>query len=225
MNKLVCIGLITLSALSCSVSRDNKQRLYKHEKDSLSAIRIDHLFRQAKSDSRNHLSATLRQVTFSSPRQFRAAISAVRDHRHPARTIPAIGNRHLFPIQRPTIHANQYRHARIAGEQGAKKTGDPLVAMASAGPCPHRDSQKNDLDKIKTHPMNHKRNKYQKRINIQLTVAVMLCLAGLSLLFMGFWCSPTGEIHNSVLIGFGEVSTFAGALFGVDYKYKEKRNY
>lgn len=35
--------------------------------------------------------------------------------------------------------------------------------------------------------MNHKRNKYQKRINIQLTVAVMLCLAGLSLLFMGFW--------------------------------------
>ena len=67
--------------------------------------------------------------------------------------------------------------------------------------------------------MNHKRNKYQKRINIQLTVA------GLSLLFMGFWCSPTGEIHNSVLIGFGEVSTFAGALFGVDYKYKEKRNY
>ena len=67
MTKLVCIGLITLSALSCSVSRDNKQRLYKHEKDSLSAIRIDHLFRQAKSDSRNHLSATLRQVTFSSP--------------------------------------------------------------------------------------------------------------------------------------------------------------
>ena len=67
MNKLVCIGLIILSALSCSVSRDNKQRLYKHEKDSLSAIRIDHLFRQAKSDSRNHLSATLRQVTFSSP--------------------------------------------------------------------------------------------------------------------------------------------------------------
>lgn len=71
--------------------------------------------------------------------------------------------------------------------------------------------------------MNHKRNKYQKRINIQLTVAVMLCLAGLSLLFMGFWCSPTGEIHNSVLIGFGEVSTFAGALFGVDYKYSTEK--
>lgn len=67
MNKLVCIGLITLSALSCSVSRDNKQRLYKHEKDSLSAIRIDHLFHKAGSDSQNHLSATLRQVTLSIP--------------------------------------------------------------------------------------------------------------------------------------------------------------
>ena len=42
------------------------------------------------------------------------------------------------------------------------------------------------------------------------------------LLFMGFWCSPAGEIHNSVLVGFGEVSTFSGALFGVDYSYKYK---
>ena len=181
MNKLVCIGLITLSALSCSVSRDNKQRLYKHEKDSLSAIRIDHLFRQAKSDSRNHLSATLRQVTFSSPdssgRQYPLSVTTATLQEQSRRSATDTSS----AIQRPTIHANQYRHARIAGEQGAKKTGDPLVAMASAGPCPHRDSQKNDLDKIKTHPMNHKRNKYQKRINIQLTVAVMLCLAGLSL--------------------------------------------
>lgn len=61
-------------------------------------------------------------------------------------------------------------------------------------------------------------------MNIQLMMATILCLAGITLLFMGFWCNPTGEIHNSVLIGFGEVSTFAGALFGVDYKYKYKKN-
>lgn len=63
-------------------------------------------------------------------------------------------------------------------------------------------------------------------MNIQLAMAMILCVAGIALLFMGFWCSPVGEIHNSVLIGFGEVSTFAGALFGVDYsyKYKYKRN-
>ncbi len=58
--------------------------------------------------------------------------------------------------------------------------------------------------------------------NCQLIIAAILSLAGLILLFLGFWCSPTGEIHNSVLIAFGEVSTFAGALFGVDYSYKSK---
>lgn len=54
----------------------------------------------------------------------------------------------------------------------------------------------------------------------QLTMAVILTLAGIALLFMGFWCSPSGKIDSSVLVGFGEVSTFAGALFGVDYTYK-----
>jgi len=37
---------------------------------------------------------------------------------------------------------------------------------------------------------------------------------------MGFWVSPIGEIHNSVLVAFGEISTFSGCLFGVDYHYK-----
>ena len=32
------------------------------------------------------------------------------------------------------------------------------------------------------------------------------------------------EIDNSVLVAFGEISTFAGALFGVDYSYKLKIN-
>ena len=58
-------------------------------------------------------------------------------------------------------------------------------------------------------------------LSCQLWVAVLLSLAGVVLL-MGFWCSPAGEIHNSVLVGFGEVSTFSGALFGVDYSYKYK---
>lgn len=58
------------------------------------------------------------------------------------------------------------------------------------------------------------------RFNVQLRVAMALTMAGIILLFLGFWCNPTGEIHNSVLVAFGEVSTFAGALFGVDYSYK-----
>ena len=61
-----------------------------------------------------------------------------------------------------------------------------------------------------------------KRVTIQLTMAILLVLSGIALIFSGFWIAPAGEIHNSVLVAFGEVSTFAGALFGVDYSYKLK---
>ena len=61
-----------------------------------------------------------------------------------------------------------------------------------------------------------------KRMNVQLVMAVLLCAAGLILIFSGFWVAPTGEIHNSVLVAFG-ISTFAGALFGVDYSYKIRK--
>ena len=53
-------------------------------------------------------------------------------------------------------------------------------------------------------------------------MAVVLILAGVIMLFLGFWTDPTGEIHDSVLIAYGEVSTFAGALLGIDYTYKYK---
>ena len=55
---------------------------------------------------------------------------------------------------------------------------------------------------------------------VHLSVACIMCLAGLVLIFSGFWVHPEGEIHNSVLVAFGEVVTFAGALFGVDYSYR-----
>ena len=52
---------------------------------------------------------------------------------------------------------------------------------------------------------------------------MLLTAAGILLLFFGFWTAPLGEIHNSVLVAFGETATFAGALFGVDYKYKQNQ--
>lgn len=58
------------------------------------------------------------------------------------------------------------------------------------------------------------------KLTVQLAVAVFLAVAGMVLIFCGFWVKPTGEIDNSVLVAFGEVSTFAGALFGVDYRYQ-----
>lgn len=50
----------------------------------------------------------------------------------------------------------------------------------------------------------------------------LLCIAGLTLLFVGCFIPPKGEIHSSMLVAFGEVSTFSGALIGVDYHYKFK---
>lgn len=63
-----------------------------------------------------------------------------------------------------------------------------------------------------------------KRVTVQLVIAVLLTLGGIVLLFSGFWVDPDGVIDSSVLVAFGEISTFAGALFGVDYTYKFKIN-
>ena len=58
------------------------------------------------------------------------------------------------------------------------------------------------------------------KLNIQLALGVTLVIAGLVMLFCGFYTHPIGDITNSVLVAYGEVSTFAGALIGVDYSYK-----
>ena len=58
---------------------------------------------------------------------------------------------------------------------------------------------------------------------IQLLTAAVLSLGGLVMLFCGIFIEPHGQIHESLLIGFGEVATFAGALFGIDYVYKHKK--
>ena len=63
-----------------------------------------------------------------------------------------------------------------------------------------------------------------KRITVQLIIAILLTVSGIVLLFSGFWVDPDGLIDSSVLVAFGEISTFAVALFGVDYSYKFKIN-
>ena len=59
---------------------------------------------------------------------------------------------------------------------------------------------------------------------IQLLAAIVLIALGCGLLVAGFILPPPGEIHNSVLVAFGEILTFAGALFGIDYNYKYRSN-
>lgn len=67
-----------------------------------------------------------------------------------------------------------------------------------------------------------KKDTTRTKLNIQLALGIILVVAGLTLLFLGFYAHPIGDITNSVLVAYGEVSTFAGALIGVDYSYKFK---
>lgn len=58
-------------------------------------------------------------------------------------------------------------------------------------------------------------------IRAQLLAALAVTAMGCGLLIAGFIVAPAGEIHQSVLIGFGECLTFAGSLLGIDYHYKK----
>ena len=65
--------------------------------------------------------------------------------------------------------------------------------------------------------------KTERKINtklIQLICAVVLLIVGVILLAIGIFAPPIGSIDNSVLIAFGEILTFVGSIFGLDYKYR-----
>lgn len=59
-----------------------------------------------------------------------------------------------------------------------------------------------------------------KHAHLQLISSLVLICVGSALLIAGFITPPKGEIHSSILIAFGEILTFTGAVFGIDYKYK-----
>ena len=60
----------------------------------------------------------------------------------------------------------------------------------------------------------------KKESLIQLLIAAVVSLAGIALLFVGTLLAPQGEIHETVLVAFGEIATFAGSIIGIDYHYK-----
>ena len=61
-----------------------------------------------------------------------------------------------------------------------------------------------------------------KKEETQLIVACLLVVLGAGLIIAGFIVPPVGIIDSSVLIAFGEIATFAGSLFGIDYHYRYK---
>lgn len=62
----------------------------------------------------------------------------------------------------------------------------------------------------------------QKKLSLRLIIATLLAIVGAGLLIAGFVVPPLGVIDSSVLIAFGETSTFVGAILGVDYSYRWK---
>lgn len=58
---------------------------------------------------------------------------------------------------------------------------------------------------------------------IQLGLATLTVLVGHGLLIAGFIVNPVGEISHSVLVAFGETFTFAGAIIGIDYRYRYRK--
>ncbi len=60
------------------------------------------------------------------------------------------------------------------------------------------------------------------KLNIRLFIAVLLTIVGIDLLIAGFIVPPLGVIDSSVLVAFGESSTFVGAILGIDYSYRFK---
>ena len=59
--------------------------------------------------------------------------------------------------------------------------------------------------------------------DLQLIAAAVLSIGGLVLLFCGVFIDPQGQIHETLLVAFGETATFSGSLFGIDYYYKKKK--
>ncbi len=53
-------------------------------------------------------------------------------------------------------------------------------------------------------------------------MAVGMVVLGAGLLLGAFIAPPPGQIDGSVLVAFGEILTFAGALAGIDYRYRNR---
>lgn len=62
----------------------------------------------------------------------------------------------------------------------------------------------------------------ERKLQIQLVLALVLAVFGMLLFIVSFVVPPTGIIDSSVLVAAGETFTFSGALIGVDYSYKAR---
>ncbi len=69
----------------------------------------------------------------------------------------------------------------------------------------------------KHHPFNSLTKMKTKK---QPVLATVLVIFGVLLIITAFFVPPLGVIDASVLTAFGEILTFAGAVIGIDYRYR-----
>lgn len=60
------------------------------------------------------------------------------------------------------------------------------------------------------------------RDKVQFGIAIGLMLFGCVVLLFGLLTPPEGQIHQSVLIAFGEIATLAAGVLGIDAIYTNK---
>ena len=58
---------------------------------------------------------------------------------------------------------------------------------------------------------------------VQLLIAVIATMFGLTLVGLALFMPPRGVIDPTVLTAYGETLTFVGALIGIDYRYRERK--
>lgn len=60
------------------------------------------------------------------------------------------------------------------------------------------------------------------RDKVQFGIAIGLMIFGSVVLLIGLLTPPEGQIHNSVLVAFGEIATLAAGVLGIDAIYTNK---
>ena len=54
------------------------------------------------------------------------------------------------------------------------------------------------------------------------TITIVVLIAAFTLLFLGLFIPPEGQIHESVLTAFGLILLFVGSLLGVNMNYAKQ---
>lgn len=60
------------------------------------------------------------------------------------------------------------------------------------------------------------------RDKVQFGIAIGLMVFGCIVLLIGLLTPPEGQIHNTVLVAFGEIATLAAGVLGIDAIYTNK---